>query len=229
MRVKQIISIFCIFFVLHIPGFGQEGNQEPLSLGSGFIGIDDQKSEIIIEKGILFSSTSMVYDTVVWIEKGNTSHPLFYPQLVKGSHAIIRLTARDVKNQNVFYDIFVELMDTLTNRYPLNTGTAKVFVIKNGELHDRPFQMKSLDGEFIIFTRKKKELEVSLYFKTMQFNWGKENLIDCKASFTLPAFEYRESDIVSPVAKKAKQKIYKRNMQLAGLMVMIFLAIFFFD
>lgn len=228
MKLKFRLIIFAILIFSGFSAIGQNP-EEPLSLGKGFLKVDGVEKEILIEKGILFRSTAMVYDTVVWIESESKARPLFYPQLIKGTHALIRLTARDVQNPDVFYDVFLEFLDSLQNRYALNTSTARAYIIRNGELHDAPYQMKSLKGEFIVFSQKKEEYEVSLYFDLLQHNNGQDNYYDFKASFTLPAFKYRESDVATPVAKKAKQKIYKRNMQLAGLMVMIFLAIFFFD
>lgn len=222
------IKFIFLFIIILIFSMHAQDSEELFILGNGFISINGVKNEVVIEKGILYNDTYMKYDTVLWVEKREKVKPLLYPQLFSGEGIVIHFTARNKKTPDIFYEFFIELNDTLSKSYRLSTASARVIAIKNGVLHPIPYVMKNLSGELIILNKKQKDYEITLYFNLQQRTDNQLENIDFRASFLLPTSKYRESDVISPIVKKSKQKIYKRNMQLAGVMVMLFLALFFF-
>lgn len=224
----KITAVFFIFFTLFQLSWAQP-DDESLTLGKGTLLEGDSTYMVLVNYGILYSSSKLDYDTILWVEEKNQTTSFVYPQLSEGKEHVIQFKVVDEKNPEHFYEVFLHLRDSLRENLQLSMDNAVLYAIKGGQLHPHPHVLKELSGIMDLTKTNKEDYTISLTFNsTHQINTNIQTL-KFSGNFLLPSSKYRESDLTSPISRKAGKKSYRRNLQLAGIMVMVFLAVFIFD
>lgn len=203
--------------------------QEKVYLGEGFLALNGEEEPVFVEKGVLYLNTRVVVDTVAWVQSGGEFRPLFYPNLIKGSETVIRLHVVMKHDSSRNADIFIQCNDSLEFPYSLNTVSSSALIMRNSRLLKGLPGTDMLNGEIILMEKIKNEYALNIRLQLKQRDDSGSHSYDLRLHCRLPSYNYREMDLTTPVVKKAQQKVYRRNMQLAGIMVMLFLAIFFFN
>lgn len=174
-----------------------------------------------ITNALLYENASIGFDTTVQVqdEKGIVTY--FYPQILEGTDKILRfiLEPKDNANEN-FYDVTINLGDTLKEKVVFNNDSAKIYFNQNGQLSDFRQATKNLNGSFLI-SREQQENELISGELNISFDLPRSqqsaefSRISMSGDFEVPTGEFREVSLSSSAPTKDKKSKYRQNAYFA--------------
>lgn len=201
--------------------------------GSFTIKVNDQVEQSLdVIQALIYQRASLTYDTTAQIQDDNSFEVLYYPQIYDGPNHVLRLILKYPEtdtNTGEFYELYINLGDSLKERIELENEVSKVFLTRNGLLMRQKQSLKNLSGYVLLLEGlEKQEIisgELHLEFEAA-FTGNANELTHVKmdGNFKVPLGEYRAASISS--AKPARKKIdYKTRLYTAiAISVLIVLA-----
>jgi len=217
-----IIPVVLLIFLGYQPTYGQ-------SLGKVSIRFDEQEpGEYNITGALLYQSVSLNYDTTSQIQDERGALYLYYPQFKDGKSNVLRLIMARPDNPEHFYDLFINLGDSLQEEIQFNGADSLVFWGEDGRLVPTKIYSHQIQGRVQLDKAKVGQRVTGKL--ALEFNFGSDSLnhISVKGNFDVPVGKFRESSIATVAPDKEKKAHYRRNLYAAIIISAILIAIFGF-
>jgi len=209
-----------------IPGFADEGD-----FGNLNIKIDD-KSELSyqIQRALLYRQVDIKYDSTVLIQNKNYSDIYYYPQLDSGKKNVLRLLVGEFKkDEQDFFDIFINLGDSIPDSLSFAGDNGDIFISKNGKIQLFKSTSQNINGSIHIENSKGKVVAGQLDLSFMIENYlelGRMENFVMNGSFELAAGDYRELSMGITSSDKEASNRRKQSLYFAIILSVFFIAIF---
>lgn len=205
-----IVSIFFLF--------GQEGEN---TFGKVDLRIDAaEKKTLPIQNALLYERASIDFDTTVQVQDASGLLIYYYPQVISGEENILRLIVQHPDQAGKFYDIIVNLGDSLQGRIDFENDSARVFFSRNGELITFRRYSREINGTVLLLEGlQEKQMisgEMDLSFAMpVREEADDYSTIAVKGVFEVPVGEFRSVSLSASAPVKEEKKNYRRNLYLA--------------
>jgi hypothetical protein len=184
-----------------------------------------------IERALLFRNVSIVNDSTATIQNEEGVDVFFYPQLNEGHQNVLRLIARENSDStSKFYDIFINLGDSIPDNLNLQNENGLIYILPNGEALSNVSVSQNINGEIKINQDTKSEAvsgRIDLNLDYSSYNdINVYQQIHLAGNFNVPVGVYEETSLATEADRKSRESKYKRNIY-AGLIISIFLIAIF--
>jgi len=217
-----MIPVVLLVFMSYQLTYGQ-------SMGKVSIRFDEQEpTEYNITGALLYQNVSLNYDTTSQIQDDNGTLYLYYPQFKDGSSNVLRLIMARPDNREHFYDLFINLGDSLQEEIQFNGADSLVFWGEDGRLVPMKIYSHQIQGS-VQLDKAQVGLRVTGRL-ALEFNYGLDSLthISVNGNFDVPVGKFREASITTGAPDKEKKAHYRRNLYAAIIISAILIAIFGF-
>lgn len=222
-----------LFILLILPGITEA--QEAPGFGQMTVTLDDGSPQIFpIQEALLYRQVKLVFDSTAIVQNKKGDRIYFYPQLDKGSGDLLRLILgklpTEKEKNNLFFDLFIELGDSLPDSLVWRDADSGVVFLPNGILLPGGLSPGHING-IIRLTHIDENKEVSgnlnLSFD-LPFSLPGRDIRHVKLTgdYKVPVGEYRSTSISTVTQKEEMKGRYRRNIYLAVIMTVFLLAIF---
>jgi len=220
--------LICYFIVLHFFVFTLWAQTEG-EFGTIAVQVDDTpEQQYHVIQAMVYRSASLDFDTTALIQSEDGYNILYYPQINAGKENILRLILKlpDQDNKD-FYDIFINLGDSVKESFNLEDKTSKIFITHNGRLQKNKQYVNNLTGLVLITQGLDNQEMISGELHTdfdISFSENRIYHLNMSGSFEVPTGEYRASSISSKKSDKNKDKYKARLYTALAISALIILA-----
>lgn len=220
------ILLVTVLFLLQGTVIGAQKN-----FGNLAIKIDDKNSQDYpIQRALLYRQVNVGYDSTVLVQNKDSQAILYYPQLDSGNENVLRLIVGEITKQKTdFFDIFINLGDTIPDTVFFKNDTGKILLARNGRLGFSQPLSKNINGTLQVKSEKEKMVagQLDLNFTLPDFlQVNQTTQINFKGSFEVAVGDYRELTLGTTSSDKDTEKKRKRNIYLAVIFSAFLIAIF---
>ena len=217
-------SIFLLFFLISFSVLNATNSE----LGELTITIDEIDVQLYnIQNALLYKNVLIEYDSTVLIQNDEGNRILVYPQLREGNNNVLRLIIGEIQESNRnFFDIFLDLEQSISDTIFWTNENNKVFLSKNGRTLPAEARSKNINGSINIREGDKKNRfagQLHLEFDFPLFYSDTLNHIILEGSYDVLSGEYREISMASASSEDIKKKKTRNTIH----MLVIFSIIFF--
>lgn len=174
-----------------------------------------------VTNALLYENAAIDFDTTVQVQDEKEIVTYYYPQILEGKDKVLRLILEpQEKADGNFYDVTINLGDTLKDKIAFNNDSAKIYFNRNGQLSDFRQATKNLSGSFLILPKKEEsELisgELTISFDLPQSEQAAEfSRISMSGNLEVPTGEFREVSLSSSAPTKEQKSKYRQNIYFA--------------
>lgn len=197
--------------------FGQDQN----GFGKVDLQIDSGEGQTFnIRNALLYERASIDFDTTVQVQDRQGLLTYYYPQVFDGEGNILRFILTPEEEGERFYDLIINLDDSLQERIIFENDTGKVYFSRNGELI--PFRRYTQDFSGTVLLLKglqeKKmisgEMDIS-FALPLDEHAANFSTINMNGTFEVPVGEFRAVSLSATAPISKEKKSYKKNLYLA--------------
>jgi len=209
-----------------IPGYADEGDFGKLN-----IKIDD-KPELSyqVRRALLYRQVSIKYDSTVLVQNKNSREIYYYPQLDSGQQNVLRLLAGTFKkDKQDFFDVFINLGDSIPDSLTFTNGMDEIFISKNGKIQLFKSTSQNINGSLHINYEKQKVVAGQLNLSFTINNYLEINQteqFEMNGTFEVAAGDYRELSMGITSSDKEASSKKKQSLYFAIILSVFFIVIF---
>ncbi|MFZ0391886.1 MAG: hypothetical protein WAN36_15600 [Calditrichia bacterium] len=185
-----------------------------------------------IQRALLFQGVTISYDSTVLVQNPKGQRILYYPQMNEGSGNVLQLIIGEQTDSVAnFYDVYVDLGDTLQKEIRWTNRSGSVFLAYNGLAQPFTPSSRNISGSISLDTQNKEAVAGTIDIRFQQkllMEDASPRQIILKGDFDVPVGKYRESSIAAAETEKQKKNKYRNNIYLAVVISIFILAIFGF-
>ncbi len=223
-----ILFVFMLSLVVVyvIPGYADEGDFGKLN-----IKIDD-KPELSyqVRRALLYRQVSIKYDSTVLVQNKNSREIYYYPQLDSGQQNVLRLLAGTFKkDKQDFFDVFINLGDSIPDSLTFTNGMDEIFISKNGKIQLFKSTSQNINGSLHINYEKQKVVAGQLNLSFTINNYLEINQteqFEMNGTFEVAAGDYRELSMGITSSDKEASSKKKQSLYFAIILSVFFIVIF---
>jgi hypothetical protein len=212
----QFTIILTLILGCRISGIAQEGDFGKLN-----IKIDDEPERSYqVQRALLYRQVSIKYDSTVLVQN-KMSRDIYY---------VLRLLAGTFKkDKQDFFDIFINIGDSIPDSLTYTNSTNDIFISKNGKIQLFKSNSQNINGSIHIKYEKEKvvagRLDLSFLIKNFLEIDRTEKFV-LNGSFEVAAGDYRELSLGTTAAEKNAKMKRKQNLYIA-LLISLFVVAYF--
>ena len=222
----QFTIILALILGCRISGIAQEGDFGKLN-----IKIDDEPERSYqVQRALLYRQVSIKYDSTVLVQNKMSSDIYYYPQLDSGQQNVLRLLAGTFKkDKQDFFDIFINIGDSIPDSLTYTNSTNDIFISKNGKIQLFKSNSQNINGSIHIKYEKEKvvagRLDLSFLINNyLEIDRTEEFVLN--GSFEVAAGDYRELSMGITSSDKEASSKKKQSLYFAIILSVFFIVIF---
>lgn len=222
----QFTIILALILGCRISGIAQEGDFGKLN-----IKIDDEPERSYqVQRALLYRQVSIKYDSTVLVQNKMSRDIYYYPQLDSGQQNVLRLLAGTFKkDKQDFFDIFINIGDSIPDSLTYTNSTNDIFISKNGKIQLFKSNSQNINGSIHIKYEKEKVVAGRLDLSFLINNYleiDRTEKFVLNGSFEVAAGDYRELSLGTTAAEKNAKMKRKQNLYIA-LLISLFVVAYF--
>ncbi len=209
------ILLYIFIFVLQISTLVSGKNY-------GYIRTEEngKKIKYKINKAIYYENASVVMDTTVQVITGESAEKFYYPEIEKGDRTVLRIL---FGKENKLQELFIDYLPSEGDKTVLDDGSANIYYTNAFELREQKMEIGNIAGNIEIFKNYNKLIES--VFLDLSFNEG-EATYSFSGRINPDPAQKSINNIYSRIDSKKKSSINVRRMELAGVLISIFIIFF---
>ena len=207
----QFTIILALILGCRISGIAQEGDFGKLN-----IKIDDEPERSYqVQRALLYRQVSIKYDSTVLVQNKMSNDIYYYPTFKK--------------DKQDFFDIFINIGDSIPDSLTYTNSTNDIFISKNGKIQLFKSNSQNINGSIHIKYEKEKvvagRLDLSFLIKNYLEIDRTEKFV-LNGSFEVAAGDYRELSMGITSSDKEASSKKKQSLYFAIILSVFFIVIF---
>lgn len=215
--MKNSLIIFMLLNILILIGFSN--NNDYLKLK-----IDGIEKKFKVENALFYKDATIKFDTTVQVSTEDSFENYYYPQIVAGDNNIIRMI---LKKSEQTYDLLIEFNADASDKIELNDNNAKAIINSGFKLQSSNQFAENIKGKVELIGLSDNAIRkaiIDLNFSRMVGD--KSDLVAVKGSFVPVYADLNSESVFSEIIRAKGENEYIRHLELAGIIVSIFLIMF---
>jgi hypothetical protein len=221
--------LICSFIFLNSLVFTLWAQQTEGEFGTIAAKLDDNpEKQYHVTQAFVYRRAALDFDTTALIQDEDDYEILYYPQINAGKEYILRLILKLPETPGEdFYDVFINMGDSLKKSYNLEDKTSKIFITHNGKLQKHKQYVENVTGLVLVNQDLETQEMISGELHTdfdISFSGNKSHHLNLSGSFEVPTGDYRTSTIASKKPDKNKERYKSRLYTALAISAIIILA-----
>ncbi len=220
--------LFLIFVII-------TGRGEPPSFGNVEIKINQQSAQSYSAQNvIIYQDVVIQYDTTLHLQSDSSHGLYYYPQLHAGKNYVLHLLLNPQNEEEAgspanFYDVFIDLGDTLPEQLTMSEKDSNTFLLANGQFVSERQYSKNQSGMFNL-TKGDAEYGATGSFQTefeypISGDMGEYTRVSIRGDLEIPEANIKRGTATGISRADKGDNKFTRNLYIA-LITSIFIVLF---